>query len=158
MQSSDSASDQSTTGRSKNMMDRSNAPSASCSRVRSACTTCSSAPCPRPSARGSLRNGSKRFVDDPAGATASADDLIKVVMRARGYTVEDFDQRVADLSVEHANVVQHYRAARALSDANREGRANTEELRQALVHYRALFADVLEPAQQPDPSLKEARA
>ena len=85
-----------------------------------------------------------RFVDDPAGAVTAADRLIKAVMHAKGYTVERFDQRVADLSVEHAGVVQHYRAAHELAVANREGRANTEDLRQAVVHYRALFADLLE--------------
>jgi FtsZ-interacting cell division protein ZipA len=85
-----------------------------------------------------------RFVDDPSAAVREADELIKTVMRARGYPVEDFERRVEDLSVDHANVVDHYRAARALAEANSEGRANTEELRQALVHYRALFADLLE--------------
>ncbi|HEY2736152.1 MAG TPA: hypothetical protein VGI70_19275 [Polyangiales bacterium] len=84
-----------------------------------------------------------RFVDDPSGAVQAADELIKSVMLARGYSADRFDERVADLTVEHANVVQHYRAARVLADANREGRANTEELRQALVHYRALFSDLL---------------
>ena len=88
-----------------------------------------------------------RFVDDPSAAVREADELIKRVMRARGYPVEDFERRVEDLSVDHANVVDHYRAARALAEANREGRANTEELRQALVHYRALFADLLEEPQ-----------
>jgi FtsZ-interacting cell division protein ZipA len=85
-----------------------------------------------------------RFVDDPSGAVKAADELIQAVMQAHGYPVRDFEQRVEDLSVEHANVVQHYRAARILSDANREGRANTEELRQAFVHHRALFADLLD--------------
>ena len=90
------------------------------------------------------RDTQARFVDDPAGAVQAADELIKAVMLARGYGVERFDQRVADLSVDHAAVVQHYRAAHELAQANREGRANTEELRQAVVHYRALFADLLE--------------
>lgn len=84
------------------------------------------------------------FVDDPSGAVREADELINTVMRARGYPVEDFERRVEDLSVDHANVIDHYRAARVLAEANREGRANTEELRQALVHYRALFAELLE--------------
>jgi hypothetical protein len=99
-----------------------------------------------------------KFVDDPGSAVQSADDLIKAVMLARGYEIEDFGQRVADLSVEHANVVQHYRAARVLADANREGRANTEELRQAVVHYRALFSDLLEQPEPRDRRLQEARA
>ena len=87
-------------------------------------------------------------MDDPEGAVQAADRLIKAVMNAKGYTIQRFDQRVADLSVEHASVVQHYRAAHELAEANREGRANTEELRQAVVHYRALFADLLESAQR----------
>jgi hypothetical protein len=103
------------------------------------------------------RNVQARFVDDPSAAVKAADELIKKVMLARGYAVEHFDQRVADLSVEHADVVQHYRAARVLADANREGRANTEELRQAFVHYRALFSALLEPAELRAHQLEEAR-
>jgi hypothetical protein len=90
------------------------------------------------------REAQERFVDDPSGAVRTSDELIQAVMRSVGYPVEDFEQRVADLSVDHASVVQHYRAARVLADANREGRANTEELRQAFIHYRALFADLLQ--------------
>jgi hypothetical protein len=85
-----------------------------------------------------------RFVDDPSGAVTAADELILQVMLARGYSKTDVNQRIADLSVEHAGAVEHYRAANALAEANREGRANTEELRQAFVHYRALFADLLD--------------
>lgn len=97
-----------------------------------------------------------RFVDDPSGAVTDADELIKRVMRGRGYPVEDFEQRVADLSVDHAEVVQHYRAARVLAQANSEGRANTEELRQAFVHYRALFAELLGDSKLQTVHLKEA--
>lgn len=86
-----------------------------------------------------------RFVDDPSGAVQSADELIQSVMTMQGYDVDSFEQRVADLSVEHAGVVQHYRAANDLAEANRAGRADTEQLRQAMVHYRALFADLLVP-------------
>jgi hypothetical protein len=85
----------------------------------------------------------ERFVDTPLIAVRSAHDLVQEVMRARGYPVEDFEQRVADLSVEHAGVVQHYRAAHALHQTNQQGQENTEELRMAMVHYRALFADLL---------------
>jgi len=101
-----------------------------------------------------------RFVDDPSGAVQEADELIKKVMLARGYQADkEFDERVADLSVEHANVVQHYRSARVLAEANREGRANTEELRQAFVHYRELFADLLAETQPvPEGRIQEARA
>jgi hypothetical protein len=102
------------------------------------------------------QNVQRMFVDDPGRAVHEADQLIKTVMRVRGYPVEDFEQRVADLSVDHPSVVQHYRAARALADANREGRANTEELRQAFVHYRALFADLLGEV-PPTPLYQEAR-
>jgi hypothetical protein len=86
-----------------------------------------------------------QFVDDPALAVTSANELIKEVMRARGYPTEDFEQRAADLSVEHPAVVQHYRAAKALADSNRAGQASTEELRQAVVHYRVLFNELLQP-------------
>jgi hypothetical protein len=85
-----------------------------------------------------------QFVDEPRVAVAAANELIKEVMRARGYPADGFEQRVADLSVAHPEVVDHYRAARALFDSNRNQRMNTEELRQAVVHYRALFADLLE--------------
>lgn len=90
-----------------------------------------------------------QFVEDPALAVTNADELISEVMRARGYPTEDFAQRVADLSVEHPTVVQHYRAARALSESSRTGQINTEELRQAVVHYHVLFADLL---QEPNPT------
>ena len=86
-----------------------------------------------------------RFVDDPSGAVQAADALIMAVMTAQGYDVESFDQRVADLSVEHAGVVQHYRAAHDLAQARRAGPIDTEALRQAMVHHRALFADLLTP-------------
>jgi len=86
-----------------------------------------------------------QFVDDPAGAVAGANELIKEVMRARGYPANGFEQRVADLSVDHPEVVQHYRAARSLYDStNRNEPVATEALRQAVVHYRAMFADLLE--------------
>ena len=96
------------------------------------------------------RNVEAQFVDDPATAVRAAGDLIKAVMLAQGYEIEHFDQRVDDLTVEHAGAVQHYRAAHELiAHAQREGAADTEELRQALVHYRALSADLLEPARDP---------
>jgi hypothetical protein len=98
-----------------------------------------------------------QFVDDPAGAAVHANQLIKEVMRARGYPNDDFDQRVADLSVDHAAVVQHYRAARALSAPGRNGTIATEDLRQAVVHYRALFADLLAEPAAPAPPLREVR-
>ncbi len=83
-----------------------------------------------------------RFVDAPAAAIAEADRLVVNVMRDRGYPMEDFDQRVTDLSVEHADDVAHYRAAHAIS-LKTGSQVSTEELRQALVHYRALFEHLL---------------
>jgi hypothetical protein len=97
-----------------------------------------------------------QFIDDPVLAVKGANELIKEVMRARGYPADGFEQRAEDLSVDHPEVVQHYRAARALSDANRNERANTEDLRQAVVHYRALFADLLQTSVTQ--SLREAHA
>jgi hypothetical protein len=107
---------------------------------------------------GEWRMVQARFVDDPSGAVTAANELIKAVMQAHGYPIHDFEERVEDLSVEHANVVQHYRAARVLADANREGRADTEELRQAFVHYRALFADLLDEPGAPHGELQSAGA
>jgi hypothetical protein len=99
-----------------------------------------------------------QFVDDPAVAVAAAHQLISEVMRARGYPTEDFEQRVADLSVEYPNVVQHYRAAHALATSTHEGPLDTEELRQAVVHYRVLFAELLqEPSTEPA-ALRRAHA
>jgi hypothetical protein len=85
-----------------------------------------------------------RFIDDPGQAVVAANDLIKEVMLSLGYPADDFEQRTADLSVAHPNVVQHYRAAHQLAESNQAGQANTEELRQAVVHYRALFAELVE--------------
>jgi hypothetical protein len=75
---------------------------------------------------------------------AEADRLVGDVMNARGYPVADFDQRAADVSVDHPHVVMHYRAAHATAARSADGQADTEELRQALIHYRALFEDLLE--------------
>lgn len=84
-----------------------------------------------------------RFVDDPTGATDEADRLVGEVMATRGYPVGDFEQRAADVSVNHPQVVQHYRAAHNIALRNAQGDADTELLRQALVHFRALFEDLL---------------
>lgn len=85
-----------------------------------------------------------RFVDDPKGAVTQADRLVGEVMAARGYPMGDFEQRVADISVDHPDVVMNYRAAREIADQHSRGAASTEDLRQAMVHYRALFHDLLE--------------
>jgi hypothetical protein len=94
------------------------------------------------------RQTQERFVDTPLLAVRSAHDLVQQVMRARGYPVDEFEQRIADLSVDHAGVVEHYRAAHALHEQNQRAQANTEELRQAMMHYRALFADLLGAAER----------
>ncbi len=86
-----------------------------------------------------------RFVDDPPGAILEADDAIKQVMQERGYpTGGDFDQRLADISVEHADVADHYRAAHTIRMRAEQGGATTEELRTAMQHYKALFENLLE--------------
>jgi hypothetical protein len=90
------------------------------------------------------RQTQARFVDEPAEATREADRLITEVMRQRGYPIDDFEQRAADISVDHPQVVDDYRAAQAIASANERSEASTEDLRQALVHYRSLFEELLE--------------
>lgn len=90
------------------------------------------------------RSAQAQFVDDPNGAIKEADRLVGEVMQARGYPVGDFEQRAADVSVDHPGMVEHYRAAHAIAQRNERGDAGTEDLRQAMVHYRALFEDLLE--------------
>jgi hypothetical protein len=86
----------------------------------------------------------RTFVDQPAPAVAEADALVSEVMRERGYPVsEDFEQRAADVSVDHPVVVEHYRAAHGISVRAPQGDAGTEDLRQAMVHFRALFDELL---------------
>jgi hypothetical protein len=101
------------------------------------------APAERASFAESWQLAQSEFVDGPHQAVRNAHELVQRTMHARGYPVDDFDQCVADLSVDYGDIVQHYRSAHALDQANRAGRANTEELRQALVHYRALFEELL---------------
>lgn len=85
-----------------------------------------------------------RFVDDPSTAVGDADTLVGRVMEARGYPVGDFEQRAADVSVDHPTVLEHYRAAHEIALRHAQGQASTEDLRQAMVDYRALFAELLE--------------
>ena len=98
-----------------------------------------------------------RFVDSPTEATRAADRLINEVMRERGYPVEEFEQRAADVSVDRPQVVDDYRAAHAVAEANERSEATTEDLRQALVHYRSLFEDLLEVDETGAPDAAAAR-
>jgi hypothetical protein len=91
----------------------------------------------------SWRNAQARFVDQPSEAVHEADFLVVSVMRDRGYPMEDFEQRSADISVDHPQLVDNYRAAHGISLANDHDQASTEDLRQAMVHYRALFEELL---------------
>ena len=84
-----------------------------------------------------------QFVDNPGEAVATADDLTTKLITERGYPTGDYDDQLASLSVEHAATLGHYRDAHEISRRSKEGEASTEDLRQALVHYRALFADLL---------------
>ena len=92
------------------------------------------------------RSVQSRFVDDPKGAVSQADLLVNEVMRARGYPMTDFEQRAADISVTHPHVVGNYRAAHQIALRHQQGHATTEDLRQAMICYRSLFDDLLEPA------------
>jgi hypothetical protein len=84
-----------------------------------------------------------QFVDAPETAVTTADELTTRLIAERGYPTGDYDDQLASLSVEHARPLEHYRDAHAISERNKNGEASTEDLRQALVHYRALFADLL---------------
>jgi hypothetical protein len=90
------------------------------------------------------RSVQSRFVDDPEHAIGDADHLCGQVMQARGYPMGDFEQRATDISVDHPAVVEHYRAAHAIAQRADRGDSTTEELRQAMVHYRTLFQDLIE--------------
>ena len=92
-----------------------------------------------------------RFVDSPRTAMTEADLLVRDLMTRRGYPVADFETRAADISVDHPHVVEHYRAAHEVSLLHQRGQADTEAMRQALVHYRALFSELLEVQPEPAP-------
>lgn len=85
-----------------------------------------------------------RFVDDPRGAVTVADSLVTDAMQSRGYPIGEFEQRAADLSVDYPVIVDNYRAAHDIGSRHSAGKASTEDLRQAMVHYRALFQELLE--------------
>ena len=90
----------------------------------------------------SWRDVQARFVDSPAGAVAEADHLLRDVMSARGYPLSDFEQRADDLSVGHPVGLEDYRTAHAIAVRETQGKATTEELRQAMVYYRRLFEEL----------------
>ena len=92
----------------------------------------------------------EQFVDAPQAAVTGAQTLVSAVMEDRGYPTQPYDQTLADLSVEHASTLDHFRAAHDISQNAAAGTASTEDLRQAMIHYRALFAELLgEPVGQP---------
>jgi len=85
-----------------------------------------------------------RFVDSPKGAVAEADDLVSSVMKTRGYPVSDFNQRAADISVDHPRVVENYRSAHEIALRVGKNEATTEDLRTAMIHYRSLFEELVQ--------------
>ena len=85
-----------------------------------------------------------RFVDSPRGAVTEADDLVSAVMKSRGYPVSDFDQRAADISVDHPRVVENYRSAHEIALRVGKNEATTEDLRTAMIHYRSLFDELVQ--------------
>jgi hypothetical protein len=100
-----------------------------------------------------------RFLDEPPQALSEADRLVVRLMRERGYQMDDFEQRSADLSVDHPNVVENYRAAHGISLASEHGKASTEDLRQGMMHYRGIFEELLETstdASRTDPESAQA--
>jgi len=102
----------------------------------------------------SWRQLQTRFVDDPARSVEDADRMVSELMTARGYPMADFDRHVEDLSVNYPNVVGHYRDAHAIALRHTEHQASTEDLRQALVHYRTLFDELLNV---PEPAMRMRR-
>lgn len=100
-----------------------------------------------------------RFVDSPSAVLSEADQLVRDLLQQRGYPVGDFERRAADISVHHPGVVEHYRAAHAISERAHGGVLDTETQRQALIHYRALFAELLEtgPTRPGDPAHPQMR-
>jgi len=92
------------------------------------------------------RNLQARFVDAPGEAVIEADRLLQQLMAQRGYPTGDFEQQADDVSVDHPRVVQNYRAAHAIAERQREGQASTEDLREAVVQYRALYEELLSPS------------
>jgi hypothetical protein len=105
------------------------------------------------------------FVDEPGGAVVEADELVHAVMRDRGYPTDDFEQQAADLSVEHGSVIDHYRDGHQIRTRHDSAEATTEDLRQAMVHYRTIFQSLVgtgrtepgvEPRRAEVPAAREA--
>jgi hypothetical protein len=101
------------------------------------------------------RDVQNRFVDDPRAAVEEADRQVRELMAKRGYPMGDFEQRAADISVDHASLVDHYRQAHGIALRSQRGAVDTEELRKAVVHYRSLFDELLE-TQKPEQPVREA--
>ena len=97
----------------------------------------------------SWRSVQAHFVDGPAGAVTEADQLLGDVMSTRGYPVGNFEQRSADISVDHPLVLENYRTAHEIAVRQTRGQASTEELRQAMVHYRTLFDELVSKPEMP---------
>jgi hypothetical protein len=109
----------------------------------------------------SWEHAQAEFVDDPTAAVAHADVLVQEVMSVRGYPVEDFEQQVADISVDHPAVAQNYRLAHDIAVKHEHSDVGMEKLREAMLHYRALFADLLhdgglQPIRQVRPDSRRA--
>jgi len=95
-----------------------------------------------------------RFVDSPKEAIAEADDLVSALMNTRGYPISDFDQRAADISVDHPRVVENYRSAHEIALRVGKDEANTEDPRTVMVHYHSLFDELV---QAPEPAIVQRR-
>ncbi len=98
-----------------------------------------------------------RFVDNPKGVVVQAEQLVRELMEKRGYPMGDFERRAGDISVDHPDVVANYRSAQAIAVRERQGSADTEELRKAVVHYRALFDELLEVREAKQEIIAEKR-
>jgi FtsZ-interacting cell division protein ZipA len=99
-----------------------------------------------------------RFVDNPKGVVVQAEQLVRELMEKRGYPMGDFERRAGDISVDHPDVVANYRAAQAIAVRDQKGTADTEDLRKAVVHYRALFDELLEVREPRQEIIAEKRS
>jgi hypothetical protein len=100
----------------------------------------------------------EKFVLDPAAAVVAGDELVTRLVSDRGYPTKDYEDQLSYLSVEHARVLEHYRDAHEIYLRGQRGQASTEQLRQALVHYRDLFADLLDEQPQAIVDTADTRA